>query len=891
MNEYLLRHAISTVWCNPAQDRQVVYRLARLTPHYGVKGGYSVDFVRYSLPTTTDRYHVYQIGKVVPKLLGIPSTINTWISLADLANTNQLFTDLYLTNGLQFPRFCSYVLLTATRNLVFAVKINERIADISASSLYVRFYSNAYFDSQRSDVAAKRYVTVMGAQPTTQTELLQFQHNAMTLVAEKGGYPYYYVNGRFVQEVSLTSAMAGDTVEMVLDGSIKRMVEFPITDLPSFVSILDSEHKYILHYDDPSVQTIEFLDDVDIYLYKPGSVAGRFMGVYYHHNEGNWLRMLSHKDYSIPVERLRGFVQTHLKDPRNLVDPSRWPADEWSDLSELTIRLYVRHSGYDRPLQADSHRIQELYKLPSERILMAMTGSDGVNPLWLAEALEQCPYVRFMSADPAFVRPVSFMQPDENTVDKAIAQEFVGDVFGYHAAANILAKTPSAVYLEQGLPYADMAYEHWENATVFEFDAAGVLLEHHYHSGGRKYRVRNANCAKVEAITGKGGNRLNTQYGNAAVVLKPGYNYRLYVSPVLASKPTGAWVDITDLENRTDWGYLDDTTETLRWVWTASTTEWYGAVRMDDQFLLEEYSFDKSSGMIQLSVSNIEVHGGEEVFQLMEIPLGQLDVFLNERPLIENLDYVVKWPKLVLNNLEYLNDGTNRVLVRGYGFCDSNLERQPTTEFGFLEYGVLSNDGQYDLFTQKVQRIVVDGHYYNPADLVFEEDQNSLVVSGERNGAPYCVQTPPVVFKDVYPDDRVARVADDLRDKQVSDYMTGFLTQRTRDTVDTITTQYHVYSVFSNKILHDIKEGFLYPSGIEDHYSEHDIRQWCKAYEWLLDFDLINRDYNEVHVEVYPHWFTAPVGLNLYQYRFYIRVLDTYLRKRPDTAAFVYIGE
>jgi hypothetical protein len=889
MNEHLLRHAIKHIWCNPAQDRQFVYKLARLTPDYGARGSYSVEFTRFRLPTEKDIYHVYQIGKVVPKLLGVSSALNRWTTLAEMANTNQLFSDLYLTNGIQFPRFESFVLLTTGRNLVVAVKVNDRIGSLDDNDLYLRLYSNAYFDSQRSDVAVKRYVTVRGLRPKTQTELLQFQHQIMDIVSEKGGYPFYYVNGRFVENISLTTAGVGDTVEFVLDASVKRFVEFDIKDLPAFVSTLDNERKLILHYVDPTVQSIEYLDDLDLYLYKPLPTAGRFMGVYYHRNEGAWLRMLTHKDYSIPVERLVGFVRTHTPDPRNTIDPVRWNADNWSDINQLKLRVYFRHSGYERPLQPESHRIQELYRLNSQQIVQAMTGDHALNPLWQAENLERSPYVQFMSASPEFVYPIAFGRPEGNSPQKTEAQEFVGDVYGYHAAASILAKTPSKVYVDQGYRYADLAYEHWDNATVFEYDAQGVLLEHHYHVGGRKYRANNSLCVRVEAITGLGSTELNTTYGNAPVDLPTGYNYRIYVSSKWGGVPKGDWIDITELPNRSDWGYLDDTSENIRWVWTADTSKWYGAVRVDDRFFLQELTFNKSMGHIRFSVASNEIHEGDLTHQIMEIPFGHLDVLLNGRSLIENLDYVVQWPQVVLNNLEYLHDGNNRVLIRGHGFCTSELTRQPVGEVGFVEYGVLSNDGQYDVFTHKVQRIIVDGHYRDARELVFEEDMSELRITDERNGAPFLIQTPAIVFRDVYAKDNVARAEDDVRDKQVSDYMTEYFPKRKRPEPDFIETQYHVFSVFSNKILHDLRNGILYPAGIEDHYSEYDIRRWCKDYEWLLPFDLCNREYNELHVGVYPHWHTAPVGLTIYQYQFYVRVLQTYLNKRPDIAAFVYM--
>lgn len=897
MNDYLLRHAIANVWCNPAQDRQYVYRLAQLTPRYGAIRTWRVNYERYTLPTQKDYWHVYQIGAVVPSLLGLPTKIDVWVPLSDLANNNQLFTDLYVTNGVQFPRFESYVLLTKTRNLIVACKINERVNDLEDEDLYLRFYSNAYYQSQRSNSVNKRYIDVRGLRVTNQNELLMFQHGIDDLVASRGGFPYFYVNGRFTHAINLTTAMTGDVVEVVIDSSIKRMLEFQVTGLPTFTSVLDKCRKFLLHYSDPSVKSIDYLDDIDIYLIKPQAVAGRFMGVYYHHNEGDWLRMLTHKDYSIPVPRLEGFVRTHKIDPRFYIDPVRWAADDWGSISELTVRVYLRHSGYERPLVAEANRIQEMYKLTDARIVNAMTGINATNPLWTAAALETCPYIRFMSASPEFVNPITFGRPDAEHPDKATANNFVGDVYGYHAAAEILANTPSTVYTDNGYRWADLCYEHWQNATIFEYDSVGLLIDKYYHPGGRKHLVRNAACVRVEAITGFGGQSLNTIYGTEPVTLSKGYNFRVYASKVWGGVSDGKWVDITDLPNRSDWGFLDTTGDQDVWRWTADPTYNICAIRQDDQFFLDTLNFNKTAGLIRFSVFSDETLSGMTQYQAMDIPFGHLDILVRPaggrwRTLIENLDYKVIWPQVVLNNLEYIGDDVTQVMIRGHGFCTADFERQPVSEFGFVEYGVLSNDHRYDIHTHKVQRVIVDGHYRDPKSVVYEEELNGLTISGERNGAPYTLQHPAIVFKDVYTSDVEARKADDLNDAHVCNYMSQFYPTRTRTNPDFILEPYHVYSAFANKVLHDLRTGtFNPPIPVNGFYTDLDIRTWCKAYDWIADFDICNTDYDRKHVKVYPHWVGVPVGLPLKQWTFYKRALKLYLRYVPDIAVFVFLQE
>lgn len=890
MNEYLLRHAIRSVWCNPSMDRQHVYKLVRVSPRFGTHTAYTIDSERYLMPTERDYYMIYQIGKVEPSLLGVPKRYNTWMSLKDIANETALYAELYVASGIQFPRFDVHILITGTKNLVVAVKMNDRVNTLDQQDVFLRFYNNAYFDSERSTQAARKTVFVMGGTPKTTQEVVDLQVAMSLAVAARGGVPYYYVNGRFSSELTLSNCSPGDAMELVIDSSIDKYIDFDLGNMPTFMSTLDGVNKFLIHYNDPSVQSIKFYDDLDIFLYKKGGNGGRFLGTTFHRNDGNWIRQLTHKDYSVSIPRLNSFKATYPVDPRFIIDSIKFPEERWENLSDLKMRIYFRQSGYDRPLQPEASRIHELYRMSDTRVVRAMSGLDSTLDIWKAANLEKAAYVKFMGSPPSSVVPIGFNDPDVTSAQKEAAQEFAGSVFGYHVSASIMAHTPTDVKSVNGRREADLPYAYWYNATCFEFDAAGVLLEYHHHAGGRRYPVRNALTVRVESIVGRGGNSLNTTYGKVVVPLDKQYNYRIYVVGIYGGKPTGGWQDITDLPNRSDWGYLDTTGDVPKWTWVYDATKWYGSVRQDDRFLCYPLSLNKDIGLLRFSVGSYETHQGLTDFKLLEVPFAQLDIFLNGRALIENLDYVVKWPEVVICNTEYLlPTAMQSLLIRGYGTCNDDLTRPTMSEFGFVEYGLLSNDATYNIHTHKVQRMVIDGHYRDPKTLHFEEDWGVTTVLDERNGAPYSIQTPPMIFRDVFLFDSQARKEDDLRDNAVAAYMGNLYPKRERPYIDTIVKQYAVVSCFANKLLHDLKAGVLAPAGLMDHYSEADIRNWLKGYEWLLDFDLCNRDYNETHVQVYPHWKGAPVGLPIERYNFFKRALKTYLRITPDVSVFVFV--
>lgn len=889
MNEHLLRYAINTIWCNPEQDRQRVYKLARVTRNRGVLQQFSLSGELYKLPTD-DRYHVYQIGKIHPGDIGVPNVENVWYSLGALAKSELLFTDVYTNDGVQFPRFETFVRLLNNNNFLVAVKINERIHDLDRNDLWIRFYSNAYFESVRSK--NNRHMLVMGTRFKDQSEILSFQQSVEAAVDGFEGVVYYYINGRFSNNISLVNATLGDTVEAIFDGSIKRVVDFELKDLPSFNSALDEVRKYLLHYYDPSVKTIDYRDDIDVYLVKRKS-ATRFSGVYYHHNESRWMRMITHKDYSIPVDRINSFIVTHPEDQRHVLDPNAWPSDLWSSVNELTLRLHIRHSGYDRPLQANSNRIQELYKLNDAQIVGALVGKDATLDLWNARELEQCPYVQFMGAPPEFVYPIAFNDPSVDTPEKQRAQQFVGDVFGYHAAAVILADGPSETYVKNNVRFADLPYEHWQDSTAFEYDASGKLLGYHYHPLGQHYIVRNPLTRRVEAMAGRGGEGNVTTYGNAPVVIPKGYNYRLYVCTVIAGVPQYDWRDISELPaaELAQYGIHDTSTGIERWVWGMDASKLYGACRTDHRFILQAFRRPLVDGLLDFVLEITETINGVPTQVKVDIPFGQVDVLLNGRSLVPGIDFVQRGNRWVISNREYINqtEQYQDILVRAFGFCPANLVYTERTEVGFVKHGVLSADGVTEIWDNKVLRIVVDGNLHSRDTVVWDEQRSVRTITGERNGAPYMVQQPPVVFHDVYQSDVAARLLDDDRDSRVAQYLTLYNPTPSYPPLDPILTKYTVISVFAQKLLQDLVTGSFTPPGINAHYSETDIRSWCKGYEWLLPFDLANTDFDQQRLQILPHVYSTPVGLTQPQYSFYQRALQTYLRFKIDISPYLTI--
>lgn len=889
MFDYLLRYAIDNIWCNPRQDKQFNFKLRRLSPLEGVRTSYVVEKERYPLPKVTERdlWHIYQIGQVTPPILGFPSVVGIWLPLTEMTNEYGLDCDVFPSNGVLFPRNETFLLMSESRNLIIAVRENSLFEPLRHVDppLYLQIYTNSYFLSERS--AGNRYKRIFTKIAKDQEDVRQFQIKGLDLIAQTGHHAKWFVNGRLVNEISAATAWRGDYLELVIDGSIKEYIDFPISKLESFKSSLDNVRKYILHrpgFDD----TVDFFDDIDAYLYKPrDNNPNIFSGVFYHRNKGNWLRMLTHRDYSIPTDILEAFVAEHPIDPRWDGRDSPWPKDEWLDIDSLTVRLYIKHSGTFRTLINNVSRLKELYRLTDAQILRAMTGADAVAECWRAENLEKSRYLGFMGLDDEYVFPKGY---GLNTLDHPNKQDifdYAAGALGYHFAGKLLSDSPLKVLENSDSEkYFNLAYNFWEDSTVFEYGPNGELLGYYRHTFGDVYKPFNSNCELIEPFAGSFSNYINGHEGKEDVIIPYGYNFRVYVR----DRNGEVWRDVTNTEELDTVGYLDTTdTQFRKWVWDYNERLVEVYIRCDNISYIKHMQFNKTAGVIRFNLDAFEFNYGTLVNRELTIPFGQYDVFLNGKSLINTIDYTFKDNRVVISNLEFLEGEVYNVIIRGTGYCDSNMEPFKPDEIGFIEYGVISSDGRYGLHSNKIQRIVADGKVLHPDDVIWDEDNTDDIMTNVRNGSPYQIQQPQYVFREVFKDDYAARVADDLIDKEVSDYLTYYLPKREREKVDSIDRRYKVISVASNLLIHLISTKKLQPVLINGRLDEEHARQSVSQYEWIKRYDVVNLGYNNNHVVVLPHWHDDPIGLEWWEYRLYRFLLKDFLISEIDLAPYIYI--
>lgn len=843
-DDFLLNDAYTNVWCTPEQDKQAILQPARITPENGIWTSFSYQWRKIQMPVTgpAARFHVYQVGQVHPSILGLVDTPGVWISAAEAMMQECCVMDVYSGKGVMIPRSLCWYIVTGDKNLLIAVmKPAEKPArlldvDLENEPIFVRLYSNAWFSSYR-DTYAEPCIQVNSVKADSIQAINDFQAEVAGLPAWGG--TFFYVNGRRVDKIDLVSAKAGDYIEYVYDASIKREVVFRVRDLAPFESTLDSLHKYLLHYAGQA-DTIDYQDDVDLYLgYTWNST--RWTGVLLHKNDSRTLRMVTHRDYAVPVIRIDGTQA----------------ANTFLAGQDLELRLTIRNSGWERPLVFENARLFELYKLPADKIAGAMVGQDATVPVWQAANLEANAYTAIMRAPQG-----------------TITRQMVQDAYGYNAMSKLLGDTPSPVALVSGQKVVTIPEGLRGNCTVYEYSADGRLLYYVPNTVDNTYTCQAADAAFVEVIHGIGGVSLDVVDNTDTGVIDPLANYRFYVAPSVGGLKTGDWADRTG-----DPVYLVQN-NTYTWVRSAAA---FNRVLSNKKHLAYSFEMAPIAGVFEFDLTWLK----DGSYQKLDLPLGELDVFMNGYSLMEKLDFRVNGSRVVVTTKAYMDDtlAEQQFVIRYTGFANKDLSRTPAPDVGFVYHGELSANNRFDIRDDKVLRIVCRGQVRLRDALQFAEDGVAVGLEDALNGSPYAIRDIIVPMNNYLTgtagsaDKTYAyREASLAIDAQVSDYLTRFVPQAPTTAPNVIAGRYQLYSPFLSRILDDLKTGVLWDDKFYEQFGDDWLRTRLAAYEKYLPFDPIGGGNlpDSRYVVVHPHPYSTYVSLDMYRYRVMLRAVAIY---------------
>lgn len=844
MPEFIVNHALSSVWCTPEQDIQSILKPRRLTKPEGVWKNVDVMWRTYPLPDQTRMYHVFAIGALFPDAVGVLTYSNSWRLISEACNENNALIALYNADGVRFPASLAYYRFTEDQMLVIAVPVVSRVpVKFGTEDLYLRFYTNAFFDSVRANQTTQ-YLRVRGLIPST-TAQISTLGNEINALATLPGKVFCFINGLLVSRINIATAVVGDALEYIYDGSVRDIVDFPISGLQSYLSTMDALHKYFIHPPKAldTVKTIQYLDDIELFVIKPGDGTA-FSGVYYHFNNADSVRMLTHRDYGLPYNYVDALAR----------------ARGWTDLSGLTIRLVRKHSGYQRTLIDDAHRIAELYKLTDQQIVDVMVNNPEV-ATWHPTAMETSKYLEIMRS---------------KSVDVTTAM--VTEGYGYNSLTEILAPTPNAL-VQSGSVYKTTLPEAYQSgATALEYGADRLLLGAYDVPQSPEYAAHSTSARYVEFIKGAMKTVLDDPE-DALITKDSAYTYRFY-------KRTEAdgWVKATAGSD-----YIVSGNQV---TWALSTADYDYFTRTDRYCCVREYTLRPNDQVFSFVLSTLD----NEVATTMTYPTGKMRVYLNKHRLIEGTDYFMKFPRVVICNKEYLvSAGTadQQVTVVLYA------QTEPTHEVpygfddaGFVKNGRLSDNALYDIRDDRVISTFIDGGIYLKSEVSWKEE--GLFVTGAHlNGRPYLVEEAivpmnPLIdpLKDTYEIIGVAHETNRL----VSNYLREHLpTQATP--IYSVPQRYVLYSPFFTKLIFDFINEAIVDERIKDAYSDDLVREICAPYLATLLLDPCSDDnvQDENFVYVQPHSLPYVIEVNAYVYKFMTNVVRLYLKNRVSMSGFIRI--
>jgi hypothetical protein len=863
--DYLVDHAIRDVWCNPEQDNQHIVSPHRLTSSEGVFNSARVMKREIKLPSSREKYHLFQIGQLHPLILGMfeysPAWVREqWISAKDAIIDLNFIMDIYNIQGIQLPRFEVFYMFTNDRNFIVAIKENRTIPiNYKTDDIFIRVYTNAYFDSVRAHSSVET-TYCYGAKISSSDQLLNVQY-LYESYATKSGLVYGFVNGRLVDKIDMTTTKIGDTIDFVYDSSVLRTVTFRIGDLPYFESILDNKRKYLLHYVSQTNDTIDYHDDMDIFI-ADEYLPGRYNGVYYHRNNPNACRMVTHRDYSIVVDYFMQYAaQLQLM-----------AGDRILDFENLKVRLHIRKSGYYRPLVFENNRIQELYKLSSTQVLNAMCGVNAGVSVWRAENLENSAYTQLMRS---------------NAVN--ISRALVEEAYGYNAVSKILGDTPKLTYDYSGRKQVEVPHGLESNSMAYEYDSDGLLIGFYRHVAGTVYNCLNNNCALVEMISGIGDYYPDVRFGTDNIPIPTSAEYRVYRCHYQEDGTLdNDWKDVTDS------AFYTVQNNTI--VWSPTDYNSYIMVRTNAKFLAYEQHIFPVGGTLEITLTEMETRNHIVDNHILPVPMGELDVFLNGRSLIEGLDYFVNFPRLVIVNKAWLrhplSTTAQKVHVRFTGFCKTELVRETPEDFGWVQYGLLSKNNKFDIRDDRVLRIVMNGQLYDWSQLKFSETDLGLGILNARNGYPYQIRDIVVPMRQYTDSDTYAyRAESKVIDRSVSDYLTTLLPEPSYANPSAIPRRYEVVSPFIARIIYELRVGQIPLATVSKSLTDNEVIEICQPYEFMLAFDPTQPDVgaDANYVIIHPHIEYSAVPLKFYQYRFLQQVVKLYSNGLVDLSSFIIL--
>ncbi|AEV89441.1 putative virion structural protein [Pseudomonas phage OBP] len=885
----LVDYAIKNMWGNPELDSQFQIKLARVSGPQGFVNDFAYLGKQRYLPKTLTFFHVFTLGGLDAGFWNFGSRgkswypMDQWVRASNIATDRGVVIDVYKGDGSMFPRGETYIMPCFDGVTLVCVPINPNFPLPLDKNLYIHCYSSDINTKNLSPENKRKYtVAYSGGIYIQHEDMERVKLNYDSWKAYDMGMVAFFHNGKIVPIDSI-SLQPGDLIEAFYDPSIEMILKYKYKSMPDYLSDLDKKRKIILFpgFDDLP-KMYRYYDDCHFYI----TNRRNNHSYYYHRNTEDSVRQLTHQDYGMTADYIEFLANRLIKDDTT----------KKTTMDDIDITVAYHATRWQFKLGPTSSRINDLYLLEDHsKILQAMTGSNSNITEWTAIELEKSPTNKVL-----------------NAICPKLTTEMVRDGLGYNGCS--VAMSNNAHYMPwktPGDPDHDPIYPtppytsglgytvpptFVESSTAYEYDADGLLLRL-VGITNQEYYAPGEGCTYVEYALGRATTWLDYIITKRDVKLKPNYGFRVYkakwaidpnweplfqeipvstdgvipslpngeeiralmrdeipeqVDPELpeGGRPVPPWIDITDEVDQwhIDGDYL---------VWDIDMINWVGLIVFDSAHLYNEFDLSHIDNSLTFAITHQWPIGGV----LLPMEPGQIDIWMNRHPLIENVDYILDFPNVYIINKMWLVEGKQHIQYRGVGLSRNGLVN--TSELGFVADGVIGYNGRYNLRIDRPTKTIIKGRLFLTPTVDWAEDihhGNNLV---GLNGWPYEVKHYYSANKYVdkwntywgYDDARAL-------DKKISDYLTIHATYKSNAPHNPVyldKDKYRLYSPFLSLIVNELLLGFMtapVPSGTEVPYPPRLVDEITRPYQWLLKYDpiILGLDLGYFTVHPYNNW-------------------------------------
>lgn len=866
-------YALNYIHASPGEDSQFRFKLVRATkpnqPAYQTVKIFNRSAT--DLPDKVNYYHVYIIGQKYPESMNIktgrvccfcPET--GWVNAQEDMNSRNFILQLYDDLGRMYPRSHIYYRSTKDDNLIVAVKIDDALREAFdyEAIKYIRTYTYRYYSGELNE----RAVFIKGRVVRSITDTIEIKREIEKTPME-GSALRYYINGCYSSVLPLTIPK-GSYVEWVIDNQKEWVETHSIKGLRTFLSKIDKVSKYFLfrrpgyNYDEKNGIVDFFKDDHDIFIAGKNK-DGVEIGLYYYQNREEAVRNVSEYDISLHAT----YINNQARELAKMIGDV--------EIEDIYLKIFVKKRdeggpGYRRLKRFNGLRLTELFKLPHETQLNLMLGSSDHLPHWRAENLEASDYY--------------YIERTDNIL--SINKERSANALGYNPTHYYFGLNPlyrkdnQAFRVPELFRHLATAYEYCEEGTLL---GTGPVQSDLYIPSGDDVR-------RVELVQGRSDIVTTLHKYGEWTDLIPNREFMVLTAAFYEGERRSDWYDVSD----------DPSTirEDGRITYSNGNRLGYFKifyldipVTMDVGMSIREYFHP-----IKLVVSVLK--DGLYVQEEMDFFPDTLEVFMENRRLVQGVDFAIKFPYVQIYNKEYLREGkdTVQIHIRCIGITEKEEKINGREIRGFVNRGVLAVNNGYDVIDSRVFSLFVDGKIQDSYSYPFAE--NTIVPGASdlpMNGRPYAIvdhyvtqglvtgmPTKPYFDKDV------------ALNRQIEGLFNQIYPEPSFDEFNVISRFYFLFSPLISKIIRDMKNGTLSPSVYVNNQSDLVVREVVtRDYAFELAIDPINRKLDRRLVEIHPDYTHKSIGLTFYQYRFLNDVIRIYTNGDPsivNLSGYVYIS-